>query len=47
MQKVERVMKAEQRNYNALVLGGPGGYRRLDEATKEPIPDPRARPQAG
>ena len=47
MNKVAKVMAAERRNYDALVAGKRGRYTRVDEATKHPVPDLRARPEAG
>ena len=47
MNKVAKVMAAERRNYDALVAGKRGRYTRVDEATEQPVPDPRARPEAG
>ena len=41
------VLAAEKRNFNAVVKGNSGGYVRMDVGIPQPIPDPRARPEAG
>jgi len=44
---MREVMRAEKRNFKALVRQGGGTYSRIDVAILEPIPHPQARPEAG
>jgi len=44
---VMEVLQAEKRNYEVLVKGKPGRYKRVDVGIEQPIPDPDARPEAG
>jgi hypothetical protein len=40
-------MQAESKNFKALVQQGSGSYNRVDVAILEPVPHPKARPEAG
>ena len=41
------VLKAEKHNYDVLVKGRKGRYKRVDVGIEQPIPCAEARPEAG
>jgi hypothetical protein len=44
---VKEVLQAEKHNYDVLVKGRKGRYKRVDVGIEQPIPCAEARPEAG